>query len=222
MRKISTLLAAPIVGFALSMAALPAAAEFELQAYGGFQTSPHSTVKGSDPNGVGDFNFTAGWDGKSFEAPPYWGVRGIWWRDEVLGFGVDFNHAKVYADDETLDESGFERLEFTDGLNILTANVFRRFPSLERKWTPYVGGGAGVAIPHVDVESSGSKTFGYQVTGPAVQWVAGVSYPFAESWSVFGEYKGTYSMNKADLKGGGKLETNIVTNALNLGVGFRF
>lgn len=222
MRMPNASFTAPLAAVALSLAAVPAAAEFEIQAYGGFQTSPHSTVKGSDPGGVGDFDFTAGWDGKSFEAPPYWGVRGIWWRDEVLGFALDFNHAKVYADDETLDESGFERLEFTDGLNILTVNVFRRFPGEARKWTPYVGGGAGVAIPHVDVQSSANKTFGYQITGPAVQWVAGVSYPVSDNWRVFGEYKGTYSMNKADLDGGGDLETNIVTNALNLGVGFAF
>ena len=36
------------------------------------------------------------------------------------------------------------------------------------------------------------------------------------------EYKGTYSKNDVDLDGGGNLETNIVTNALNLGVSFNF
>lgn len=222
MTKIQSAIAAPILGVALSVAALPAAAEFELQAYTGWQSAPHSDVEGSDPGGVGDFDFTAGWDGRSFEAPPHWGIRGIWWRDEVLGFGIDFNHAKVYADDDSLAESGFERLEFTDGLNILTANVFRRFPSENRRWTPYVGGGIGASIPHVDVKSSGGKTFGYQLTGPAVSWVAGIKYPFNDTWSVFGEYKGTYSINKADLDNGGDLETNIVTNALNVGVGYSF
>jgi lipid A oxidase len=39
---------------------------------------------------------------------------------------------------------------------------------------------------------------------------------------VFGEYKGTYSSNEAELSGGGSLETDIVTNAFNVGVSFRF
>lgn len=211
-----------VVAAAVTLAALPAAAEFELSVYTGWQTSPHSTVKGSDPGGVGDFNFTAGWDGKSFEAPPYYGVRGTWWRSDTLGFGLEFNHAKVYADAESLAESGFDRLEFTDGINLLTVNVFRRFPNAPHGFTPYVGGGVGVSVPHVDVQSAGGKTFEYQLTGPAVQWVAGASFPVSERWSVFGEYKGSYSQNKADLASGGTLETNIVTNALNLGVSLNF
>ncbi len=211
-----------LLAAAASLVAGPAVAEFELSIYTGWQTSPHSDVSGSDPGGVGDFDFTAGWEGNSFEAPPYYGFRGTWWRSDTLGFGVEFNHAKVYADDETLAESGFDRLEFTDGLNLLTVNVFRRFPNAPMGLSPYVGGGVGVAIPHVDVQSAGGKTFEYQLTGPAVQWVAGASFPVSERWSVFGEYKGSYSQNKADLASGGTLETNIVTNALNLGVSLNF
>lgn len=210
------------IALAFGLVAPPAHAEFELSVYTGIQTEPHSVVKGDDPDGIGAFDFTTAWEGRSGEMPPYYGIRGTWWQNDVLGYGVEFNHAKVYADDDKREEEGFDRLEFTDGLNILTVNVFRRFPNEMRRWTPYLGGGLGVAIPHVEVETSGSKTFGYQYTGPAVQWVAGVTYPMTESWSVFGEYKGTYSRNRADLDGGGELETNIVTNALNLGVSFNF
>ncbi|WP_111404682.1 MULTISPECIES: outer membrane protein [Meridianimarinicoccus] len=205
-----------------ALAALPAAAEFELSLYSGWQTAPHSDVSGNDPGGVGSFDFTAGWDGNSFDAPIHYGFRGTWWRGGGdLGFGLELNHTKVYADDETLADEGFERLEFTDGLNIITANVMRRF-SGQRRWTPYLGGGLGLAYPHVDVKTTGGKTFGYQVTGPAVAWMAGVTYDLSESWSVFGEYKGTYSQNEADLDNGGTLETDIVTNAVNLGVSFNF
>jgi hypothetical protein len=40
------------------------------------------------------------WDGASFDDPPYWGVRGIWWLDARPNWGlmVDYNHAKVIAD----------------------------------------------------------------------------------------------------------------------------
>ncbi|MEM8956195.1 MAG: outer membrane beta-barrel protein [Pseudomonadota bacterium] len=206
--------------------ALPRAAsadEFEVSFYTGWQTAPHSNVSGFDPGGAGVFDFTAAWEGRSFEAPPYWGARGIWWRNSgVYGLALDFVHNKVYASDQDLREQGFESLELTDGLNILTVNLMRRFPSEERRWTPYVGAGLGVSVPHVDVESAGGRTFGFQFTGPAVAWVAGVSYPFAERWSVYGEYKGTYSQNSADLDNGGSLDTNIVTNALNVGVSFNF
>lgn len=209
----------------VALLAMPRAAdaEFEVSFYTGWQTAPHSNVSGFDPGGVGFFDFTSAWEGKSFEAPPHYGLRGIWWRNEgVFGYGLDFNHVKVYASDSTLSQNGFERLEFTDGLNIITANVYRRFPNEERRWTPYVGAGLGVSYPHVDVETSGGKTFGYQLTGPAVSWVAGITYPFRERWAVFGEYKGTYSQNSADLDNGGSLDTNIVTNALNVGVSFNF
>lgn len=207
----------------LTFSARDAAAEYEVSFYTGWQTSPHSDVSGFDPGGVGAFDFTSAWEGKSFEAPPHYGIRGIWWRNGgVYGYALDFNHVKVYANDETRRRNGFERLELTDGLNIITANVMRRFPGETRRWTPYVGAGLGVAYPHVDVETSGGTTYGYQLTGPAVSWVAGVTYPFTETWSVYGEYKGTYSQNSADLDNGGSLDTNIVTNALNVGVSFNF
>jgi lipid A oxidase len=209
---------------AVLVAALPVAgaAEVELSIYGGFQSSPHSEVSIAGNPAIADQDFTAGWEGRSLEAPPYYGLRATWWRSETLGFGVELNHAKVYADDETLAEAGLSRLEFSDGINTVTVNVFRRWPEALGAVTPYVGGGLGLAIPHVEVTGGGSRTFEYQVTGPAAAVFAGASYPITDRWSVFGEYRGTYSMNSADLDGGGTLETDIVTNAFNLGVSFGF
>ncbi len=98
-----------------------ALAEDQFSVYGGIQSAPHSGVTGNDPGGVGKFDFTAGWEGRSFEMPPYWGLRWTRWQTDTFGWGVDFNHTKVYADDETLAESGFSHFEFSDGLNIVTA-----------------------------------------------------------------------------------------------------
>ncbi len=202
--------------FALTaLSAAPAMAEFEIGLYGGVQTAPHSTVENSV---LGD-EFVK-WKGKSFAMPPYYGIRATWWRNEAWGWGLEVNHAKVYADDPA--SHGYDRLEFTDGHNIVTANVWRRWQN-DTRWTPYVGAGLGVAIPHVDVQPAGeAHTYGYQVTGPAVQLVAGASYQLNERWAVFGEYKGTYSSNKADLDSGGTLKTDIVTSALNIGVSMKF
>lgn len=209
---------------ALALAILPAVAmaEVELSFYGGIQGAPHSDVSITGNPVIPDGGFTAGWEGRSFEAPPYYGIRATWWRNETLGFGLDFTHSKVYADDATLATSGLSRFEFSDGINIVTVNVFRRWPEAFGPMTPYVGGGVGVSVPHVEVTGGTSETFEYQLTGPAVAFVAGASYPISDRWSVFGEYKGTYSMNTADLEGGGTLETDIVTNAFNVGVSFDF
>jgi len=121
-----------------------------------------------------------------------------------------------------MQANGFQILEFTDGLNILTVNVARRWRSDGRRWMPYLSGGLGVAVPHVEVETIGGKTIEYQLTGPAARWTAGVAYFVNQKWSLFAEYGGTYSWNKADLDNGGSLETNILTNAVNLGVGYSF
>ncbi|QHQ35975.1 outer membrane protein [Algicella marina] len=210
------------LGAILMLAAMPAtAAEYEINLYTGLQESPHSEVSGTDETGT-PFDFTAGWNGNSFEAPPYYGARVTRWQDNNWGFGLEFTHAKVYADDETLADSGFSVLEFTDGINIVTVNASRRF-ELSERWSAHAGLGLGVSVPHVEVTTpGGAETYEYQLTGPAVRWFAGASYSLTERWSVYGEYGGTYSVNNADLEGGGSLDTNILTNAVNVGVGFSF
>lgn len=205
-------------------AAQPALAEVELSFYTGYQTSPHSRVTGTRgaSSGSTPFNELIGWKGKSFSMPPYYGARATWWRPDDIGFGLEFTHAKVYAPAAEMP-AGFSRLEFTDGHNIITANVSKRWT---QKWgdsiTPYVSGGLGIALPHVDVTEGTNRTFGYQLTGPAVRLTAGAKYQINDRWSVFGEYQFTWSENTADLAGGGSLNTRIVTNALNVGVGFSF
>lgn len=210
------------VSVAAVAASQAAAQEYELSIYSGWQTAPHSRVSGDYPGG-GDYDALIGWDGKSFEMPPYYGLRGTWWRSETFGVALEFTHAKVYAPDDEREAIGFDSLEFTDGHNLLTLNAMRRWPEQWGSATPYAGAGLGIAFPHVDVETTGGdKTFGYQLTGPAVRLLAGVSYPISERVSVFGEYQFTYSSNEADLDGGGSLETDIKTNAINVGLSLNF
>ena len=197
------------------------AAEVELSFYGGVQSAPPSdiTIRGDDV--IADDDFEQEWEGRSGEAPIYYGFRATHWRSPSFGYGLDFAHNKVYPKDDGLPE-GYDVLEFTDGLNTLTVNAYRRWDGMFGEVTPYVGGGLGVALPHVEVTNSGSDTFGYQITGPAATWIAGASYAINDQWAVFGEYKGTFSANTADLEDGGTLETDIVTNAVNFGVSFNF
>ena len=190
-------------------------AEVELSLYGGVQTSPHSIITDSV---LGEARVK--WLGKSFEAPPYYGVRATWWTSDLWGFGAELNHAKIYSDNP--GALGYDVLEFTDGLNLITANIFRRFPNAGR-FTPYVGGGWGIAVPHVEIQRSGEpRTFEYQLTGPAAVLMIGSSYAINDRWAVFGEYKGSYSRHDARIDAGGSLKTNIVTNAVNFGVSVSF
>jgi lipid A oxidase len=128
------------------------------------------------------------WDGKSFESPPYWGVRGIYWFDANPSWGVmiDYNHAKIYSDlgaavpvkgtRDGVALNGTDRvsntfgiLEFTDGLNEIYLGGTYRWQ--HERWTPYVGLGVGLSVPHVEVRRAGSavKTLDYQVAGVAVR-----------------------------------------------------
>lgn len=216
-----------ILSFSLATAAAlvanPAAAEFELSGYTGWQTLPHSRLSGKHPDTGAKIDALIGWDGNSFEMPPYYGVRGTWWRSDTFGVALEFTHLKAYMPEGDMKSLGFDRFELTDGHNMLTVNAMRRWPQLWGSATPYVGAGLGIAVPHVDVETTGgSKTYGYQYTGPAVRLLAGVSYPINDRYSVFGEYQFTYSSNEADLDGGGSFETDLKTNALNIGVSFKF
>lgn len=210
------------IAFVMLLAATaPAIAEVELSFYGGVQTANPSDVSVRGDSTILDGDFSVAWEGRSGDAPPYYGIRATKWRESGFGFGLDFAHNKIYPKPGELPP-GYTVLEMTDGLNTLTVNAYRRWPSAFGQISPYVGGGLGVAIPHVEVTNGTSETFGYQLTGPAATVIAGASYPINDRWSVFGEYKGTYSSNTADLDTGGTLETDVITNAVNLGVSFNF
>jgi len=214
-----------LLGLAIGVTLLagPAIAQQSLQlsVYGGWQGASHSRIDTTD----GD-SFIAGWQGLSFDAPIYYGVRGTWWMDDIglpnVGLSIDFSHTKVYADAETFTKSpGYTRLEFTDGLNIFTANaLYRFFP--DEAFRPYVGAGVGFTMPHVEVTRQSGLTFESQYGGPAVQLQAGVEYQFAENWSVFAEYKGNYSWVDVSIDSGARLNTDIITHAVDVGVSFHF
>lgn len=206
-----------------SLLLMPASAfaQVELSFYGGVQSAPASDISIRNDDVIPDDDFNQEWEGRSAEAPVYYGIRATRWQSPTFGYGLDFAHNKVYPKNDDLP-AGYDVLEFTDGLNTLTVNAYRRWNQVFGDVSPYVGGGVGVALPHVEVTNGASETFGYQLTGPAATLIAGATYTINDQWSVFGEYKGTFSSNTADLESGGTLETDIVTNAVNVGVSFNF
>lgn len=212
-----------LLALCLALFAAPtfAVAQVELSVYGGIQGAPASDIAIRGDDVIGADNFTLSWEGRSFDAPPYYGLRATTWRSPTFGIGVDFAHNKVYPTADSLPDT-YQVLEFTDGLNTLTVNAYRRWNDALGNVSPYVGGGLGISMPHVEVTSGTSETFGYQLTGPAATWIAGATMPISDRMSVFGEYKGTFSSNTADLATGGTLETDVITNAVNVGVSFNF
>ena len=198
------------------------AAQAELSLYGGAHRVADSRVSGRDPTGTGGFGFTAGWGGSSALNQPDYGMRLTWWQNQSFGWGVELNHSEVAATSQDLANNNLNTLDFSGGLNLVTVNAYHRWRKPARRLTPYVGAGFGLAVPKVGFDSGGGKTSEYQMTGPAVQWVAGASYSINERLSLFGEYKGSYSMNSADLVSGGELNTNLLTSAVNIGVSLGF
>ena len=200
--------------------AAPAKAEPTVSVYGGASFSPHAGVDFDPGDGI-QRRVTPKWDAKNFEMPPYYGVRATWWLESMpqIGLAVDFTHAKAAA--EPLPRP-FTVLEFTDGVNFLTANLIYRH-QMEGRFTPYIGAGAGLAIPHVEATIPGfTQTAEYQITGIAAQAFIGVDTKITDNWSVFGEYKAGYAQIDADLQGGGNLDTHVISHQFLVGVTFRF
>ncbi len=210
--------------------------DLQLAAYGGPAYTMASGLKFTQSGGT-DLRFGAvPWDGQPFRPPIYYGLRGIFWpANGRQGIMADFTHIKAKAVKESVvNQSGmrdglsvppreklsatFSKLEFTHGYNLLTLNLVRRRALGSEKLLAYAGAGAGVAIPHVEVGRSGwppkTRTYEYQLAGPAVQVLGGVEWRFSPHVSVFVEYKLSCSAISGAVKGGGNVETNLCTHQL--------
>jgi lipid A oxidase len=215
---------------ALCVASTPSSAEGQISVYGGMNTNFDS--KGTLHIGTYSETRTYEWEGKSFQMPPYWGVQATWWfnRGASWGLAVDYTHSKAYANVDFATDPVYSHLEFTDGNNLVIANLMYRFkPWMDGRLVPFVGIGGGVAIPHVEVITKGppgpaaaSHTWEYQCCGPAAQVLGGLEYKLNDSWSVFTEAKLSYSHLDTDLNGGGSFKTQLWTPQLAVGLTYRF
>jgi len=199
-----------------------ALAESEFGIFGGAQSSPHSDVVNTKANTT----FYTGWKAQSFTFPIYAGWRYTRWLDDDWAYAVNYAHTKAISTDQgsSSDKTGYTTLEFTDGANPITVIAMRRFSYRDIK--PYVGAGLGISAPHVEVKWSNStytsaKTFAYQYGGPVATVLAGFSYPYSDKWSVFTDFQMHYMKINAAIDSG-RLKTNLITNALNVGVSYRF
>jgi hypothetical protein len=131
---------------------------------------------------------------------------------------VDFIHSKAMARlDEEASFSGTvdgtplpararisdiaKRLEFSHGHNMLLLNGLVRLPGIGGRLSPYVGAGAGVLLPHTEVELTAPghpRTYEYNYAGPAGQTLIGLEVRLSRL-SFFVEYKFTYADYDAPL-----------------------
>ena len=244
-------LLAPLLAPTADPVAAPAddgGGQWQLSLYAGAAHTPRADVRLQEPNGTDLTLRDVRWEDASFEAPPYWGARVTYWTQRAPNWGValDFVHPKMIADqNESRPSSGtiggapagpttpvgdvFDRLEFTDGHNLITLNGLYRWnpgagthqPWYER-WQPYVGVGAGVAVPHADVTTANGKTYDYLVAGPAFNALGGVSLPLSDHFATFAEYRLSYADMSVDLDGGGRLEVEPLTHMVSFGLTYTF
>lgn len=194
-----------------------------------------------------DFRDVA-WETDPFGTPPYYALRLTRWLERAPGWGLafDFTHAKMISEADRLVRvtgerdgvavDGFERvgdtfreLEFSDGHNLFTLNGLRRWRpfatdtgSTLRNSSVYVGGGVGIAVPHVEVNTLVADVFEYQYAGPAAQLMTGAGIPLGDRFSLQFEYRLTWAELDTDLGGGRSLSTDALTHHVNFGIGFDF
>ena len=221
---------------------VPTLAEFQVGLYGGYSWNHNSDVDLQQGAATDITHDSVHWDSEPWQMPPYWGVRALYrpMRESRWGLMLDYTHAKTIADrDRAVSVSGtldgvpvagelapstvYDRLEFTNGLNTMTLNAIYRFP-LNSTWTPYVGAGIGVAVPHVEVRKVGGgiDKYGYEIGGMAAQFMAGIEYEISPRWSLFGEYKANWSDIDVDLGHDATLQTQIMTHQLLFGASVNF
>lgn len=187
-------------------------------AYGGLPTTHPSDLTIRQP-GVHDLTVKdVAWDGRPFKSPVYYGVRVAHWpQAAAFGAMLDFTHAKAISRlADTTEMQGtlagapapakarlgeiFKHLEFSHGHNMLTLNGLYRLPWGGSRLRPYVGLGAGVAIPHTEIAfaTDRKRTYEYQYAGPAGQALIGVEIRLARM-SYFIEYKFTLAAYEVPL-----------------------
>ncbi len=228
----------------------PAAAEVQVGFHLGWNKSLSSDVTFTGP-GATDFTLEGvPWRGLSLpgdDGAPYYGGRATYWFNNTgPGWGVmlDYTHAKIRADaSATVALTGdtgaslvapgnytipalVDRLEFTDGINLVTLSAMYRF-SPAGKLQPYVGVGGGMSIPHVEVTGNSLSglptTFEYNNGGVTVQALAGVDLRITDIFSVYGEYRLNYSPVSAPLADPAfEMETDLLTNQIAIGVALHF
>jgi lipid A oxidase len=224
-----------------------AEAEVELSIFTGVALSQDSDLDLRQSGGT-DLTFhDVPFEGRDFEAPPYYGARLLWFPSDTShwGFGAEFFHMKMYAqtdssvhvtgrrngvgvnDNERIDNT-IESFSLSHGLNYALGDIVYRWQPGNRgedflgHLEPYVGVGLGATIPHVESNVGGNFHEEYQFHGPGVEGLAGMNVALTRHIGLMFEYKFTYSnLDSLDIPGG-SIEVTPLTHHLVTGLTFSF
>lgn len=218
---------AALVFLAVSLAAQPVSARdagwWSVSLYSGVTDARPSEVSGRVSDIAGSFLFVTDWSVIPFDETPYLGVRLTRWSDLRNGVALDLTSIALSADDSG---SELAALSFADGMVVATVNwmhrVKPRLPKTDSGWEPYVGLGAGVAVPDTEIQTLSGTKRGSQFGGPAIVALAGVARNVSDDLELFVEYKLTHARLELDLGLGGSLETDLTTHAINFGMTLDF
>lgn len=181
--------------------------------FGAYLGAPYHYPSDFHLKKAGETDFTiknVEWYTNPFSNPLYYGARiQRWSANGMTGGMIDFLHSKAYAPKEQeaklegtiggkpVPATGkigdfMKKLEWSHGHNMLTLNGLLRFTSFSNAFVPYVGAGAGVSLPHSEVQLSTEegRTYEYQYVGPTAQALFGLELRL-RTGSIFLEYKFT-------------------------------
>ena len=208
---------------------LPAFALLALPARGG---APEWTLEGAfgysavlnapltiHQAGQPDLHFTAHYEGRPFESPPFYILRLGRWQDG-RAWEVEFQHQKLYLVDRPPEVGSFS---ISHGYNVLSGQR-----AWERGRTIYRLG-AGIVASHPESvvrgrqldPSGGVFGTGYYVSGPALVAGIGPRWPIGRRWFVHWNVEVTAAWTRVPISGGDAEGATVSVNLL-AGLGRRF
>ena len=224
-----------------------ARAEVVLSLFSGVTVTEDNDLRLTEPGGTHLTFHDVSYRTRDWDSPFYYGGRVACFLPEHTswGFGLEFFHAKMYLNTEDVVQvtgtragapvnaservgDTFESFSISHGLNFLTADVIYRWFPAERaktflgRFQPYVGGGIGVAIPHVESTVGGVHFEEYQFHGPAYQALGGLNFDLTRHFSLFAEYKFSYlDLDRLRIPSG-SIGLTPLTHHFVTGLSFRF
>lgn len=244
----ASLLAASVLTLQTAQVAMgpPGDGQLELSAYVGKASTADGDLRLRRSPDTDVVLRDVAWGDESLRLPIYYGIRVTWWLPSLAGWGagIEFTHAKMVADDGQLVEvSGvrdgapvrgrqrigdyLDEFEITHGHNFLTLHVVHRWrlgppgPPGRARLEPYLGAGAGLALPHAEARFADGTTGSGQVARPALRGFAGVDAGLWGPLSAFLEYELAWADVGVDLGDAARIETRAWTHQLALGAAVR-
>lgn len=198
---------------------------WKIQAYGGKSSARDSFINLSQPGKNTNLTFSGvDYGDQSFTNPIYYGFRVLYFPNSVrwLGLGIDFIHAKVYANPNSIvrvtgSENGvpvdrtqrlgdsIQRFSISHGVNYLAFTLMARCETMKTdaypngRLIPYIGIGFGPTLLHPESTIDEDNFQHYEWDKPTYQFLAGLEYFIVPEASVFIEYKYTNESFEVDV-----------------------